>query len=284
MNTAPTGARQEDSLTYALRWRVSGVIPGAHRGSDDGQTGHFRQVVAFDRSPDPRRIDLRATVRDPFGLLYVRRYEQRVAARVQVLVDASASMLFGIRSSRYALAVAVAAAIARAAHDIHDFFALAACGESIQVLSAGGRGNPAAFVAALAAIRPRGRSARALLDAGRQLTGRRRLVFLVSDFGFPAGEVAALLDSLTAHDVVPVYVAEDLERSLPRWGLVELEDLENGRRRFVALRPSLRARWLKEVAEHEAQISALCAARGRRPFVLEGAFEAEAFANYLLAG
>ena len=45
----------------------------------------------------------------------IRRFEQRAAARVEILVDVSASMRFGIGSSHYELALELVSAMARAA-------------------------------------------------------------------------------------------------------------------------------------------------------------------------
>ncbi len=271
-------------LSYALRWRVGGVIPGAHQGSDNGQSGRFRQVVPFDRSPDPRRIDLRVSARDPLGRLHVRQFEQRTSASVEVLVDVSASMAFGVEGSRLQRATSLVAAIARAAHAIHDAFGLAACGERIALLHAASRSDAQALVNQLSTIAPSDDSARSLLTAANHLVGRRRLVFLISDFAFPLDEAAALLDALTLHDVVPVCIGENIERTLPKWGLADLADLETGRRRLVVLRPSLRARWRADAEKRKAALSRLCLSRGRQPFVLERGFDAGTFSDHLLGG
>ncbi len=276
-------AAPEVSLTYALRWRVAGVMPGAHPGIDNGQSGRFRQIVPFDRSPDPRRIDLRSTVRNPFGLLHVRQFEQRASVQVEMLIDMSASMAFGMRASHYSTAIELATALSRTAHAIGDAFGLAACSETVELRQPARRGDPAALVDRLESLRPHGRGAGGLIEAARELVGRRKLVFIVSDFAFPLETLEVLLDALAAHDVVPVQIVEDIERLLPHWGLAELADLESGRRRLVILRPALRARWRLSLSERQARVVALCLTRGRRPFVLQGEFDAVDFADYLLA-
>ncbi len=68
---------------------------GAHRGTLAGSGGLFRDFVSLLDYPDPRRIDLRVSVRDPFEAIHVRRFEQNSAISVYVLVDVSASMGFG---------------------------------------------------------------------------------------------------------------------------------------------------------------------------------------------
>ena len=66
----------------------------------------------------------------------------------------------------------------------------------------------------LRAWRPLGRSARALHDAHRHLPRQRALVFLVSDFHLPLADVAQVLASLAAHDVVPVVLWQPAEFAL----------------------------------------------------------------------
>ncbi len=277
-----TSAPFAPPLTYALRWRVAGVIPGAHAGSDSGQSGRFRQTVPFDRSPDPRRIDLRATVRDPFGLLHVRQFDQRAAARVEMLIDVSASMAAGARTSHFSLAAEMAAAIAAAAAEIHDNFGLAACAENIAWLAPSARSDPRCLAEELARVHPGGNSARGLLQGAERLVGRRKLVFLVSDFAFPLAEVEPLLSALSTHDVVPIQITEDVGNVLPAWGLAEIDEPEGRGHRFVLLRPSLRARWQRQETERRRAVAQLCMAHGRRPFVVVGTFDVFAFADYLL--
>jgi uncharacterized protein (DUF58 family) len=269
-------------LAYALRWRVAGLIPGSHLGSDSGQSGRFHQTVPFDRNPDPRRIDLRAITRDPFERLWVRQFEQRAAVRVEMLIDTSASMRYGARSSNWSLTLELVSAVASAVHKNLDLFGLAACGQTVEFSQPARRGDPQALVARLAALRPRASGVRGLFRAAEQLAGRRKLVFLVSDFSMPIETLGALFDALSSHDVIPVQFAEAVEQALPIWGLAELLDLEDGKRRLIVLRPTLRARWRRQAAERQTSIAQLCLARGRRLCVFQGTFDELAFAEYLL--
>lgn len=273
----------EPALTYALRRRVHGVVPGAHRGFELGRSGRFRQVVPFDRSPDPRRIDLRASARDPFRRLHVRQYEQRTAATVCALLDTSASMAFGIRASAAQRAWELLVLLAGAAYEIRDAFGFAAGAEQIELLQPPRRGVPAAIVSRQPVPFPaRGSHLRGLIEAAAQLGGRRRLVFLISDFEFPRPRTAELLDALDPHDVVPIVVNDDFDGGLPRWGLAELVDLESGARRLAFLRPALHARWRRERAERRESLSRVFAARSRRPFFLDGELDVLALADHLL--
>lgn len=276
-------AAAEATLAYALRWRVRGQTPGAHRGADTGPTGAFRRLVPFERSPDARRLDLRASLRDPFGGLYVRQFEQRSAAAVQVLIDASASTAFDAgHGSAWSRAIALTRCVADAAQSIGDAFGVVAGAATAAVERPALRQRASAAIDALERLTPQGRGIDALIDAARTLGPRRRLVFVLSDFAFAPAALAALLEALAAHDVVPVRFGHDALTRLPRYGLAELADLESGRRRLVWIRPALRTRWLAAEAAHRDAVAALCRRHGQPLLDLSGALDVEAVSRHLL--
>lgn len=276
-------------IAYRPAWRASGLRAGAHASSRDGAGGLFRDAVPLMRHPDPRRLDLLRSVRDPFGGLYVRRQEHRAALTLHMLVDASASMGFAGATAKPALVAALAECLAASATRIGDAFSLTLCGGEVDAarsLPASRRRGLAAEIAVrLAGPWPRGASARGLADAAARLPRQRGFVFLVSDFRLPLGDIEALLTALSAHDVVPIDVCDPAEaEALPAWGLVELADLETGRRRLVFMRPRLRAAWTAAAAARRAAVDRLCRRFGRAPFRLAGRFDAEALQRHLYGG
>jgi hypothetical protein len=107
----------------------------------------------------------------------------------------------------------------------------------------------------LRSFQPRGRGASGLIEAAAALAGRRKLVVLISDFHMPAEDVTAIFESLRGHDTVPLHLVDSAEAAvLPSWGILPLTDLETGRRRLVALRPSLKAAWEKSREEREQHL------------------------------
>lgn len=81
-------------LHYRLGGTATGVLPGHHR-SRSGDTGfEFRGHAALQDAPDVRRLDLHASLRDPFGGWRVRLHSQRKAIPVTLVADLSASMAF----------------------------------------------------------------------------------------------------------------------------------------------------------------------------------------------
>ena len=275
-------------VVYRPRGRARGLRPGAHRGRDTGGLGTFRDQVPFLRLPDARRIDLRASLRDPFENTWVRRFETRTAVEVWVLVDLSASMRFRGSGTRMNLALDLCRGLAASATSISDGFGLIAADETVRddlILSATRRpGQALDAVAKLAEAEPRGRSAEGLLEGARRLAGRPKLVFVVSDFRWPEAAIAAVFEALAFHDVVPVLLADSAEdAALPAWGLLELDDLEGAGRRVVFMRPALRRRWREREQTRLAALARISGAYGRPPFRLEDRFDAEALSRHLLA-
>lgn len=274
-------------LPYRLRWRPQGILPGAHPGHGDGTEGEFRRHVSLLRQPDPRRIDLRASLRDPLGDLHVRQYAPRRAVPVAALVDLSGSMRFGD-----AVAGRVAgfcALIALSAMRSGDSFALFGCDEEVREEASlpltRRRGLEDEVRRRLLGARATGRGAAGLFEAADRLPARRALVFLVSDFLMPMSEIERLLDALWRHDVVPVILSDSaVEEGLPRWGFLELADLENGASRTVFMRPALRERWQRQARERCAALEDALARRGLRGLALRDALDLDALARRLMEG
>ncbi|CAO4143044.1 DUF58 domain-containing protein [Methylorubrum aminovorans] len=287
MSGPEDGVSETADIIYLPRWRPGGHRVGAHRGRDAGGLGTFRDQVSFSRLPDARRIDLRASLRDPFEGVFVRRFEARSPVETYALVDLSASMRFRGRADRRELAHAFCATLARSATRIGDGFGVIACDDTLRDdLTLPATRHRAAAQAAAARLREAscdGRGAGGLLEAARRLAGRPKLIFLVSDFRWPEALIEGVFSALALHDVTPVLLADSAEaEDLPAWGLVELDDLEGAGRRLVFLRPALRRRWIAREAERVERLRRICAPFARPPFRLADRFDAEALSRHLM--
>ncbi|SFG94062.1 DUF58 domain-containing protein [Methylobacterium gossipiicola] len=288
--TAGEAARVETAqpdIVYRPRGRVPGTSVGAHRGRDAGGLGTFRDQVPFLRMPDARRIDVRATLRDPFEGTHVRRFESRTAVEVWALVDLSASMRYRGEADRMDLVAALCASLAASATRIGDSFGLLGCDgavrEDVSLPPTRRRGIGPAIRERLLAAPCTAARADGLREAGRRLVGRPKIVFVISDFRWPEALVAEVFSGLARHDLVPVVLADPSEdEGLPAWGLMELDDLEGAGRRTVFMRPALRRRWLAHEQARADTLRRIATAYGRPPFRLAGRFEAEALTRHLI--
>jgi len=271
---------------------VLGHFPGHHRSRRGDSGFEFRGHASLLDAPDPRRLDLHASLRDPFGHWMVRVYSQRKSIPVVVIADLSASMGFeGVRRKLDVLADFVDS-LAWSAWRTGDSFGFIGCDSEVRAdflqpaTRVRGVGGPLAqrlrvWGPEAAAPGVPGRSAQGLLAAQRYLGRQRTLVFLVSDFHLSPHLIGEVLGSLAHHDVVPVVLWDPAEFVLSATrGLAQVVDPETGHQRLVWWRPALRARWQQhQQARHEA-LQHVFRARRLKPLFIEGEFDAEAVTRH----
>ena len=117
-------------VEYRVRWKTSGLRPGAFRGLHAGAGDRIRASVPLHENADPRRIDVRATLRDPFGGIWVRELEQNSALKVIVLADVSASMGYVGRYDKLDQLRRIAVALAQPAWRNGDAFGFYAASDA----------------------------------------------------------------------------------------------------------------------------------------------------------
>jgi uncharacterized protein (DUF58 family) len=274
-------------LAYLPRGRFRSNHIGSHSSAEVGGFGVFRDQAPFLKYPDARRIDLKASLRDPFGEIYVRRFEQRQAIDVMAIVDLSASMRCGTACDKTALSCQIVEALAYSATKIGDRFGLIGCGEAMRenlFLPP----NRSRSVALGAAVRLRqeafdGRSAEGFLAAAQALGVTRKFVCLISDFRWPRTLLAEVIGAFSAHDAIPIVIVDSWEETPLSWGLCELIDSESGARRIVAMRPTLRRRWIEMERERKSQLARITSGRCRPPIFVRDVFDPGMLSLQLMA-
>lgn len=275
-------------LHYRVAAPVRGHFPGHHRSASGDSGFEFRGHATLLDAPDARRLDLHASLRDPFGDWRVRLHSQRKAIPVVTVADLSASMGFAGAQRKAAVLADFVDSLGWSAWRTGDSFGFIGCDAAVRAdwlqLPTRARGTGHLLAQALRAWVPAGPSARSshgLLKAADFLGRQRALVFLVSDFHLPLPQVQAVLASLAAHEVVPVVLWDALEfaPAAPR-GLLHAVDPESGRRRLVWWRPALRERWQRAHAERRDALAQVFAAQRLRPLFVEGGFDADAVTRH----
>jgi hypothetical protein len=120
---------------------------------------------------------------------------------------------------------------------------------------------------------------------GGALAGSKKLVFLISDFLWSAAEAERACEALAFHDVVPIEIDDSLHiDELPEWGLLNLRDLESGKRRLVAMRPSLKARWRAARTYQRDRIRKIFETTTRQMFTIRDGIDWPRLTSFLLYG
>ncbi len=275
-------------LHYRLAGAARGQVPGHHRSRCGGNGFEFRGHANLLDAPDARRIDVHASLRDPFGRWIVRLQRQRLSIPVAVVADLSASMGVAGAQHKQGVLADLVESLAWSAWRTGDSFGFVGCDEAVRrellLPQTRARGAGTVLAASLRALQLAGRSAQGLLQAPAHLPQRRALVFLVSDFHLPLADVAAVLARLAHHDVLPVVLwpQEEFDLGAQR-GFADVADPESGRRQWLWWRPALRQRWQAAAQQRRADLVKLFRAQRLSPLFIEGAFDADAVTRHFSA-
>jgi len=281
----PDGVERFAELAYRLRLPARGLRPGGHKGRLPGTQGLFDVHVPLTERPDPRRIDLRASLRDPFGTLLVRRDRMLAETDVHVIVDSSASMAAIGRVDRWQVATHLAAGLAHMARRSGDRVSLTAGSDGAPLHLALNRRRSFAgeVLGALGGMTPAGHRLDGLMAGIAALPTRPGIVFLISDFAFPPAMTDSLAGALSRHDLRPFLLADSLlDAPPPRFGLAQLRDAETGRRSTVLMRPALAARWHRAAEAHARGHRRVFSAHGVSPVIIRDQIDVERLLESLL--
>ena len=278
-------------FVYRVARPALGHFPGQHR-SRRGDSGlEFRGHVPLHDAPDPRRLDLLASLRDPLALSHdlwlARVASERKSVPVYAVADLSASMAYVGERRKLDVLADFVEALAWSAWRSGDAFGFVGCDEGVRrdwlLPLVRTQGAGASLSRRLRGFVPVGRNALGLRDAHRLLRRERSLVFLLSDFHLPLADIEAVLGSLAHHELQPVLLWDRAEFEAPGGGalgrigrLAPLVDAETGQRRLVWLRPSVRERWQRGLQERREALDALFRRHRLRPLILLDGFDADA--------
>jgi hypothetical protein len=275
---------------YRLARRTPGWRPGSHRGASLGSGQEFIAHERLYDRPDPRRLDLRASLANIERQWLVRSTRQRASINVQVIVDVSASMSFGPNGGKLAMAADFLEALGNSAFRAGDTLSMLAFDSRLRtdlyVAPLRGRGMGEMMARQVLESRGAAGDGSALQDTS-VLMSRAGLVFLLSDFHWPLQGLRRALDPLVHSLVVPLVLWSSAELQPPAEdGFAPLRDVESGRRRALWIRPQLRSEWRASVVARREQLAATFQPRGIRPFYVIDRFNSAALSRYFfeLAG
>lgn len=276
---------QAQEFSYHIGWRSRGRHPGRHASSQSGLGMEFRGHAPLIAYPDPRRIDLRMTLRDPEEQVWVRMFNQKSSVPVHVLCDMSGSMGFGGKTRKLALAAEITASAAYSAYRVNDPFGFIGFDDTIREdwMFRSSTKVYGAFEMAeqLADYRPAHTGSDGLLEVAQYLPRERALVFLISDFHMPLAMLEQSLATLARHHIVPVVLWDAAEyRSLPEFGIASVTDCETGAKRTLFLRKHLRNRILASFEARRELLQRFFMRFDLPPFFVEDRFDARAMTDY----
>lgn len=214
---------------------TSDLFTGEYHSAFKGRGMSFKEVREYAPGDDVRFIDWNVSAR--FGHTFSKVFEEERELTVMLLIDVSASSLFGtVATNKRELATEIAAVLAFSAINNGDKVGAILYSDRIEkyIPPKKGRQQVLFLVRTLLTLEAKGKGTN-LDQALRYFNNTRRqssISFVLSDF-LDSNYADALRVVGNRHDVVGIKIYDRLDQTLPDVGLLEVEDLETGRRQLV---------------------------------------------------
>ena len=217
-------------IEIRTRRLVNESMAGEYHSVFRGRGMEFSEVREYQMGDDIRTIDWNVTSR--MGHPYVKKFVEERELTVALVVDASGSREFGsINRMKGEMAAEVSALLAFSAIKNNDRVGLLQFSDRIEkhVPARKGRKHVLRVIRELlyAAPESRGTDIVGALDYAMKVFSRRSVMFLISDF-LSEGYERAVRRAAKRHDLVAIVIGDPREETLPRVGLLEVEDAETG--------------------------------------------------------
>lgn len=195
----------------------------------------FKEVREYHHGDDIRFIDWNVSAR--FNHPFSKVFEEERELTVMLLVDISASSLFGtVHARKKDLVTEMAAVLAFSAISNNDKVGVIFFSDKIEkfIPAKKGRDHVLYIVRELLTAEPKQKGTN-LTEAFRRFTNSTKqkcIAFVLSDF-LDVNFEDALKVAGKKHDVIGVKVYDKMDMQLPNIGLMEIEDAETGERRWI---------------------------------------------------
>lgn len=271
-------------FNYHINWKSKAIHPGRHKSDQRGMGIEFAGHSNLLDYPDPRRIDLRMTMRDPMDQIYVRIFNQRSATPVIIFNDLSASMSFG-HTSKLERAAEIAEIIKNSAYQNSDAIGLVGFHDNIDDGWIAPLSYRPYFAESLIKKIPleknHNRGSNGILKLHRYLPKDHTLIFFISDFHIPIDEINLFLNNTRKHTVVPVILWDKGEySSLPKFGITTMTDPETMEEKTILLRKKLIKNIIAKFNQRKSKLIKLFNSFDAPPFFVEDEFNPDDMTHY----
>jgi uncharacterized protein (DUF58 family) len=215
-------------IELATRRLVNDQLAGQYQSVFKGRGMAFDEVRQYQMGDDVRLIDWNVSAR--MNDVYVKLFTEEREMTVMLVVDVSASGMFGTESqTKSRLAAKVAATLAFSAIKNNDRVGLVMFTDKVEMVVPPKKGKKHVLrvISEILRFRPSGRGTdiKMGLDFLGRIAKHRAVSFLISDF-IDTGWEKALRLAETKHDLIPVCISDPRETALSNLGVVYIEDPE----------------------------------------------------------
>jgi uncharacterized protein (DUF58 family) len=252
---SPHLLRRIRRIELRSRRLVHNAFAGAYQSIYKGRGMSFANVRLYSHGDDVRSIDWKVSARA--GQTYIKEFVEERELTLMIIIDGSASVLFGTQDKeKRELAAELGAVLAYAANANNDKAGLLVFSDSIEhyVAPKKGKNHLLRIIRDLLTVETSGKGTDlglALRTANRFLR-QGSIVFILSDFLMDAENYQKDLLLLSKkHETIAIVLSDPLEEALPDVGMMGLRDAETGDVRFV---DTSSKKWQKQFREERERI------------------------------
>jgi uncharacterized protein (DUF58 family) len=210
---------------------VDESLAGEYHSVFKGRGMEFDEVREYQDGDDIRTIDWNVTSRA--GHPFVKRYVEERELTVMLLVDASASGVFGsCDKTKSEIAAEISALLAFCANKNNDRVGMILFTDCVEKFITPRRGSTHVLrvIREVLFHKPshRGTSIQKALDHLNLVVHKHSVVFLISDL-LDRGFEQSLKVANRKHDIVIIQLMDSREKELPAVGILEMRDAETGK-------------------------------------------------------
>ncbi len=212
------------------------IFSGEYQSSFKGRGMAFSEAREYAIGDEIRTIDWNVTAR--FNEPYVKVFEEERELSVIILVDVSASDNFGTKDRlKRELIAELSAIMSFSAIQNNDKIGVILFSDKVEkfIPPKKGKSHALRIIKELLEFEPesKGTDIKVPLEYLNQVTKKRTICFLISDFIADKNYEKALKIANKRHDLVALRVFDEKEKELPKVGLVHFKNPETGEAQWV---------------------------------------------------
>lgn len=214
---------------------TSDLFTGEYHSAFKGKGMSFKEVREYAAGDDIRFIDWNVSAR--FGHPYSKIFEEERELTVMLLIDISASSLFGtVHARKKDIITEIAAVLSFSAVNNNDKIGVIFYSDEVELFIPPKKGRQHALYIVRELLTQQsdhiGTRLASALKRFSSLTRQKSIAFILSDF-LDANYEDALRVAGNKHDVIGIKVYDKMDMQLPDAGLLQVQDAETGKTKWV---------------------------------------------------
>jgi hypothetical protein len=274
-----------NQFTYSISWRSKNNKYGSNLSAKIGNDFEYSGSKNFNDHPDLTRIDIKNSITDPYENIYVKTYNLNNPINLVALCDISSSVF--VNKVNNSLIKNISKIIANSAIDHGDKFSMLCYNEIIKKKLVLEPGNNLQYINQWVnniEFDNARTSSDALKIVNKYLPDEKSLVFWISDFHYPLDKIEKILNLLSTHHVIPIFISSEEEiKKLPKYGFRKFIDSEKNLEHEIFLRPSFKRKILSEYSKTKDQIFNVFSKKQIKQIVLNDKIDMYEIQKYFLS-